>query len=41
MVRNTGAMRMAGPLPYFLITLKVVPLEKVSLIDKQIPKAVC
>ena len=32
---------MAPPLEYFLITVKVVSLEKVSFSDTQIPKGVC
>ena len=41
MGRDTVALRMAEPLQYFLFTLKVVALEKVSFSDKQNPKAVC
>ena len=41
MGRNTVAIRMAAPLQYLLITLKVVALEKVSFSDTQNPKAVC
>ena len=32
---------MAAPLQYLLITVKVVPLEKVSFSDTQNPNAVC
>ena len=41
MGRNTVAIWMAAPLQYLLITVKVVPLEKVSFSDTQNPKAVC
>ena len=40
MCRNTVAVWMAAVLQYLLITLKGVALEKVSLIDTQISKAV-
>ena len=40
MCRNTVAVSMAAVLQYLLITLKGVALEKVSLIDTQISKAV-
>ena len=36
MGRNTVAIRMAAPLKYLLVTLKVVPLEKVSLMIHKI-----
>ena len=32
---------MEAPLKYLLITVKVVPLEKVSFSDTQNPKVVC
>ena len=32
---------MTEPLQYFLITVQVVALEKVSFSDTQYPKAVC
>ena len=38
---NTLTIRMAEPLQYFLINVKVVALEKVSFSDTQNPKAVC
>ena len=41
MGRNTVAIRIAAPLQYLLITVKVVALEKVSFSDTQNPKAVC
>ena len=41
MYRNTVAIRMAAPLQYLLITVKVVALEKVSFSDTQNPKTVC
>ena len=41
MGRNTAAIRIAGPLQYLLITVKVPALEKVSFSDTQIPKDVC
>ena len=40
MCRNTVALWMAAILQYLLITLKGAALEKVSLIDTQISKAV-
>ena len=40
-VENTVALWMAEPLQYFLITVKVVALEKVCFSDKQNPKALC
>ena len=40
-VRNTVAMIMAAQLQYLLITVKVVPLNKVSFKDTQNFKAVC
>ena len=40
-VRNTVAMIMAAQLQYLLITVKVVPLNKVSFKDTQNSKAVC
>ena len=36
MGRNTVAIRMAAPLKYLLVTVKVVPLEKVSLMIHKI-----
>ena len=39
-VQNTFAIRMAAPLQYLLITVKVVALEKVSFSDTKNPKAV-
>ena len=39
MGQNTVAIRIAAALQYFLITLKVVTLEKVSFSDTQNPKA--
>ena len=41
MGRNTVVIRIAAPLEYLLITVKVVALEKVSFSDTQNPKAVC
>ena len=41
MGRNAVTLRMAGPLEYSLITVKVLALEKVSFSDKENPKAVC
>ena len=38
---NTVGVRIAAPLQYLLITVKVVALEKVSFSDTQNPKAVC
>ena len=35
MGRTTVAMRMAAPLPYFLITVKVFAWEKVTFSDTQ------
>ena len=40
MGRNALALRMAEPLHYLLITVKVVALEKVSFSDTQNLKAV-
>ena len=40
MGRNTGTIWMADPLEFLLITVKVVPLEKVPLSDTQNPKTV-
>ena len=40
MGQHTVGISMAAPLPYRLITGKVVALEKVSLNDTQNPKAV-
>ena len=40
MGRNFVAIEMAAPLKYFLITLKLVALEKVSFSNRQIPKTV-
>ena len=37
--RNTVGISMIAPLQYFLITVKVVALEKVSFSDTQNPKA--
>ena len=39
--RNTVAILIAAPLQYLLITLKVVPLAKVSFSDTKYPEAVC
>ena len=41
MGRNTVAISMAAPLQYFLISVKVVALEKVSFSDTQNAHAVC
>ena len=41
MARNTVAICIAALLHNLLITVKVVPLEKVSFSDTQNPKAVC
>ena len=41
MGRNTVAIRIAAPLEYLLITVKVVALEKVSFSDTQNPKTFC
>ena len=41
MGRKTIAISMVEPLQYLLITVKVVPLEKVSFSDTQNPKALC
>ena len=41
MSRNTVPMRMAAPLQYLLITVKVVALEEVSFSDTENPKALC
>ena len=38
MGRNCVAIYMAAPLKYFLITLKLVAVEKVSFSKRQIPK---
>ena len=40
MGRNTVAIRIAAPLKYLLITVKVVALEKISFKDTQNPKSV-
>ena len=40
MRRNTVGLRMAEPLQYLLITLKVVALKKVSFNDTQNPNTV-
>ena len=41
MGQNTFLIRMAAPLQYLLITVKVVTLEEVFFSDTQNPKAVC
>ena len=41
MGQHTVAIGIAAPLEYLLITVKVVPLEKVSFSDTQNLKAVC
>ena len=41
MGRNTVNIRTTAPLPYLLITVKVIALEKVSLSDIQNSKTVC
>ena len=41
MSQETVAISMTEPLQYLLITVKVVPLEKVCVSDTQNPKAVC
>ena len=41
MGQHNFAILMAAPLQYFLMTVKVVALEKVSFSDRQNPKAVC
>ena len=41
MGQHTVAIRMAVPLQYLLITVKLIPLKKVSFSDTQNPKAVC
>ena len=41
MVQHTVAIRMAGYLQHFLMTVKVVALEKVYFSDRKNPKAVC
>ena len=41
MGQQTFAISMAAPLQYLLITVKIVPLEKVSFSDTQNPKAFC
>ena len=38
---DTVAVRMAAPLKYFLNTLKVGALEKVTFSNTQNPKTVC
>ena len=40
MGQDTVTIRMAASLQYLLITVKVVPLEKVSFSDTQNPKTV-
>ena len=41
MGQHTVAISMAAPLQYLFITVKLVPLEKVSFSDTQNLKAVC
>ena len=41
MAQHTVEIWMAEPLQNLLMTVKVVPLEKVSFSDTQIPKGVC
>ena len=41
MVQDTVAILMAAHLQYYLITVKVVALEKLSFSDRQNPMAVC
>ena len=41
MGRNTVAILIAAPLEYLLISVKVVPFEKVFFSDTENPKAVC
>ena len=41
MCRNTVVILTTAPLPYLLITLEVITLEKVSFSDIQNPKTVC
>ena len=41
MHRNTVAISMAASLQYLLITVKVVPMEKVHFSDTQNPNALC
>ena len=41
MGQNTVVIWMAPPLQYLLITVKVIPLEKVSFSDTQNSKAGC
>ena len=41
MGQHTVAIRMAVPLQYLLITVKLIALEKVSFSDTQNPKAPC
>ena len=41
MGQHTFAIGMAAPLQYLLITVKIVPFEKVSFSDTQNLKAVC
>ena len=40
MVQHTVAIRMVAHLRYLLITVKLIPLEKVSFSDTQNPKTV-
>ena len=41
MGQHTVAIRMTAPLQDLLITVQIVPLEKVSFSDTQNPKTVC
>ena len=41
MGQNSVPIRMAAPLQYLLITVKVVALEKVSFGDTKNPETVC
>ena len=41
MGQHTVAIGMGAPLQYVLITVKIVPLEKLSFSDTQNLKAVC
>ena len=41
MGRKTVAISMVEPLKYLLITVKVVPLEKVSFSDTKNPMSIC
>ena len=41
MGQHTVAIGMEAPLQYLLITVKIVPLEKLSFSDTQNLKAVC